>query len=84
MKKINQIKKTDERLIFINFEDFVLNRKSSLKRIFQFIENEFENFDEVQFDFKRSENNILIHKKELSDSENKFIENKLENYLFKF
>ena len=84
MKKINQIKKTDERLIFINFEDFVLNRKSSLKKIFQFIENEFENFDEVQFDFKRSENNILIHKKELSDSENKFIENKLENHLFKF
>ncbi len=84
MKKIDQIKKNDGRLIFINFEDFVLNRKSSLTKIFQFIEKEFENFDEVQFDFKRSENNILIHKKELSENENKYIESKLENYLFKF
>ena len=82
MEKIDHTE--NEKLIFIYFEDFVLNRDITLKKIFNFLKIEFDNFEKVNFDFKRSENNVYQYKHRLETHELKYIEKKLSNYLYKF
>ncbi len=82
MKKIDYTE--NEKLIFINFEDFALKKNLILKKIFDFLKIEFSNYNDVKFDFKRPENNVQQYKDGLEKIELEYIENKLTNYLFKF
>jgi hypothetical protein len=82
MKKIDH--NENEKLIFINFEDFALKKDLILKKIFDFLKIEFNNYDDVKFNFKRPENNVQQYKDRLEKIELEYIENKLTNYLFKF
>ena len=82
MKKIDYTE--NEKLIFINFEDFALKKDLILKKIFDFLKIEFSNYNDVKFNFKRPENNVQQFKDGLEKIELEYIENKLTNYLFKF
>jgi len=84
MEKINIEEKVDKKVLFINFEDFILNKEDTTNKIFGFIGKEKPLVKNVQFDFLKSEKNISIHKKFLKKEEANYIENNLKEYLYNF
>ena len=83
-KKINSEEKLDKRVLFLNFEDFVIRKQDTINKIFDHIQYERVEISKVDFNFNRCENNINLYKKELNKKEINYIENKLKKYLYFF
>ena len=69
-------------MLFLNFEDFALNKQETINKIFDHIQLERIEINKVDFDFRRCENNINLYKSELVKSEIEYIEKKLRKYLY--
>jgi len=81
-KKINLDEQLDKKVIFFNFEDFVIKRDETINKIFDHIQCERIEINKVDFNFSRCEGNINVYKKELYKKEIEYIENKLKKYLY--
>ena len=81
IKKIKDIDNSNEKVLFIWFEDFVLKNEETLEKIFNFTSMQTPDNNKVEFNFERSKSNIFKYKK-LSNLENiKIIEKNLyENF----
>ena len=66
----------------VNFEDFVIKKHDTISKIFNHIESEQIEFNKVDFNFSRCENNISVFKKELNKNEIEYIEKKLKTFLY--
>lgn len=84
MDKINIEEKEDKRVLFVNFEDFILNKHQTIKIIFNMLEKDVPDLKKINFDFSKSKKNILIYKNLLTNDEINYIESNLKNYLYKF
>ncbi len=84
MQQINIEDKKNESILFINFEDFVLNREDSINKILNHLNIKNYDYKKSNFDFKRCENNCSIFKKELLDDEIQYLEKKLNRYIYQF
>jgi len=83
-KKINSDERLDEKILFLNFEDFVIKKQETVNKIFEHIRYDRIEINKVDFDFNRCENNINAYKKELDKKEIDYIEKKLKKYLYHF
>ena len=83
-KKINLEEKLDQKVFFLNFEDFVIKKKETINKIFDHIEHDRLEINKVDFNFNRCESNINLFKKELNKNEIEYIEKKLKKYLYSF
>ncbi len=83
-KKINIEEKADEKVLFLNFEDFVLKKQETVNKIFEHIQYDRIEIDKVDFNFTRCENNINAYKKQLDKKEIEYIEKNLKEYLYPF
>ena len=81
-RKINFDEKSEKEVLFLNFEDFALNKQETINKIFDHIQLERIEINKVDFDFRRCENNINLYKSELVKSEIEYIEKKLRKYLY--
>lgn len=84
IKKINIEEKANKKVLFLNFEDFVIKKQDSINKIFDHIEYERIDFNKVDFNFSRCENNINLFKRELNKKEIEYIKNKLKDFLYPF
>lgn len=82
--KIDSNEKLNKKVLFINFEDFVINRQATINKIFEHIEYEKIDYKKVNYNFIRCENNINLYKKELNKKEIFKIEDKLKSFLYNF
>ena len=80
--KINLDEKSEKEVLFLNFEDFALNKQETINKIFDHIQLERIEINKIDFDFRRCENNINLYKNELVKSEVEYIEKKLKKYLY--
>tara|TARA_Y100000816_G_scaffold220828_1_gene165821 strand:- start:11333 stop:12313 length:981 start_codon:yes stop_codon:yes gene_type:complete len=83
-KKINLSEKLDQKVFFLNFEDFVIKKTETINKIFDHIGYDRLEINKVDFNFNRCENNINLFKKELRNDEIVYIEKKLKKYLYPF
>jgi len=81
-KKINLDEKSEKEVLFLNFEDFVIKKQEMINKIFDHIQLERIEISNVNFDFRRCENNINLFESELVKSEIEYIEKKLRKYLY--
>ena len=81
IKKIKDIDNSNEKVLFIWFEDFVLKNEETLEKIFNFISMQSPDTTNVKFNFERSRNNIFKYKKLSNLDDIKIIEKNLyENF----
>tara|TARA_Y100000816_G_scaffold280556_1_gene254071 strand:+ start:681 stop:1661 length:981 start_codon:yes stop_codon:yes gene_type:complete len=83
-KKISLEEKLDKKVLFFNFEDFVINKIETINKIFDHIHYDRLDINNVDFNFNRCEKNVNKFKKELHNSEIEYIEKKLKKYLYSF
>ena len=83
-KKINLDEKQDSKVLFLNFEDFVIKKKETINKIFDHINYERLEINSVNFNFNRCEKNMNKFKEELYNNEIEYIEKKLKKYLYPF
>jgi len=84
INKIDINEKKDKRVLFVNFEDFVMNKDKTLNKIFNMLEKDIPDLKKISFDFSKSKKNISIYKNLLKNYEINYIENNLKNYLYNF
>ena len=84
LEKINNEERLNKKVLFLNFEDFVIKKQDTISKIFNHIESEQIEFNKVDFNFSRCENNINVFKKELNKNEIEYIEKKLKTFLYPF
>ncbi len=84
INKINIEEKKDKRVLFTNFEDFVINKDQTINKIFDMLGKDTPDLKKIGFDFSKSKKNILIYKNLLKNYEIDYIENNLKNYLYNF
>ena len=82
MQRINPEDRKNENILFINFEEFVLNRDTSINKILSHINVKNYDYKKSNFNFNRCENNCSIFKKELSNDEIKYLEKNLDRYTY--
>ncbi len=75
----NIYKKKSNKVMHINFEDFILNKNKNISNLEQFLN--LKKLKNERFDFESSKKNILKAKKFLDKNELKYIEKKLKKYL---
>ena len=80
MLKINKDEINQSNVLKVNFEDFVLENKEVIKKIYDHVEIK-EIRDKNNFDFSKSKNNIYRYKNNLDKNEIEIIEKKLKKYL---
>ena len=76
--KIDSNEKLNKKVLFINFEDFVINRQATINKIFEHIEYEKIDYKKVNYNFIRCKIILIYIKKELNKKEIFKIEDKLK------
>ena len=84
ISKIDVEEKKHERVLFVNFEDFIMNKDKTINKIFNMLEKDIPDLKKINFDYEKSKKNILIYKNLLKNDEINYIENNLKNYLYNF
>ena len=71
--------KNNKKIIFIKYENFILNYEKETKRLLRFLK--LKKLKNKKFDINNSKKNIFKAKKILNKKELNLIEKKLKNYL---
>jgi len=81
-KSINLKEHSSDKILKINFENFILENKKSVLELADFLDKDPNLLlNNINFDLDKSKKNIYKYKSLISDNDNKVIKRKLKNYI---